>query len=115
MKHAYITFFNLIGSKDGGRLKKNEEWLIHESENVLLLKLFKKEDFKKYKDYDHTNLRTAFVNSLSDENKDLFIKMLHSIADLYETEFLEPFSSFFEIGLSIEEEYLNKFYYKKNG
>lgn len=115
MKHAYITFFKLSGAKGTGKLKRIEEWLIHESENVLLLKLFKKDDFKIYKDYDHLNLVTAFMSSLSDDNKDLFIKMLNSIAELYEDDFLEPFSSFHEIGLSIEEEYYNNFYFKKNG
>lgn len=115
MKHAYITFFKLSGAKVTGRLKKIEEWLILENENVLLLKLFKKDDFKIYKDYDHLNLITAFMSSLSHENKDLFIKILNSIAELYENDFLEPFSSYYEIGLSIEEEYLNNFYFKRNG
>lgn len=115
MKHAYITFFNLSGAKDTGRLKKIEEWLVLENENVLLLKLFNKDDFVIFKDYDHLNLITAFMSSLSDENKTLFIKILNSIAELYEDDFLEPFSSYHEIGLSIEEEYFNKFYFKRNG
>lgn len=115
MKHAYITFFNLMGSKAGGRLKKIEEWLIQENENVLLLKLFNKEDFITYEKYNHTNLKTAFMSNLKDENKEVFIKMLHSIAKLYDVEFLDHFSSYYEIGLSIEDYYLNEFNFKRNG
>lgn len=111
MKHAYVTFFN----KSHTRLKKVEEWLIPEKENLLLLELFNYGDFEKYKDYDHTKLRTVFVSSLSATKKALFLKILDKIADLQEKEYLEPFSSFAEIGLSFEEDFINIFYSKNNG
>lgn len=111
MNYAYVTFFN----KPRVRLKKAEEWLITENEKIQLLELFEYEDFNKYTDYEHTALKTAFISVLSATKKALFLEILYKIAELQEKEYLEPFSSFPEIGLSFEENFINDFYSKYNG
>ena len=97
------------------RLRIAEEWLIENEEHIKkLASIFNKSDFQQLPVYEIVGLRTALISTLDEAKKLKFCKLLDRIAIAEDQERLEPFSSFNEIGISIEPETINYFFNSKN-
>lgn len=111
MNYAFITTFIFSNNR---RLRIAEEWLLENEEHIkTLLSIFDKSDFQQLSVYEIVGLRTALMSKLDEAKKLLFCKLLDSIAIAEDEERLEPFSSFGEIGISLEPEAINYFYKTK--
>lgn len=107
MKYAFITLFVLRNRK----LKVAEEWLIYGAEDLKkLMSLFIYTDFQVIQEYENFFYKTAFVDSLNEENKIKFFLILDEIAEKQNDERLEPFTSFDRVSISFENHLVNNFF-----